>query len=66
MNNEFPVPCIKELVNDIFTGIQIICCDSSYTISDGIAMYAYANHKLETTIKSKITEIINKEFSDTM
>lgn len=66
MNNVFFVPWIKELVKDIFNGIQIICYDSSYAVSDGIVMYAYANHRLQTTIKSKFTEIINKEFSDTM
>lgn len=56
----------KRACKRYFNGIKIICYDSSYTVSDGIAMYAYANHRLQTTIKSKFTEIINKEFSDTM
>lgn len=66
VNNVFPVPWIKELIKDIFKGIQIISRHGSHIVSDGIALYAYSNHRLQTTIKSKFTEIINREFSGTM
>lgn len=66
VNNVFPVPWIKELIKDIFKGIQIISRHGSHIVSDGIALYAYSNHRFQTTIKSKFTEIINREFSGTM
>ena len=64
--NVFPVPWIEELVKNIFKHIQVFCSCGSYIVSDGIAMYAYANHTFQTPIKSKFTEIINREFSGTM
>lgn len=58
------MPWVKELVEDVFQGTDVFCDNNpSYVVSDGIAMYAYADSKfrkmfaeMEAAIKSELTD----------
>ena len=64
------MPWIKDLVEDVFQGTEVFCDNNpSYVVSDGIALYAYADSKfrkmleeMETTIKNELTDDILVEF----
>lgn len=67
------MPRVEELVEDVFQEVKVFCDPNpSYVVSDGIAMYAYADHKfrkglidMENTIKSELTEeILISEITD--
>lgn len=64
------MPWIKDLVEDVFQGTEVFCDNNpSYVVSDGIALYAYADSKfrrmleeMEAAIKNEFTDDILVEF----
>lgn len=60
------MPWIKDLVEDVFQGTEVFCDNNpSYVVSDGIALYAYADSKFHKGLKEMEASIGN-ELTDDM